>query len=201
MEVAAQGGDKLAIGLGVVGAAMGAVALATQYYAEQLAAVEEANAKAAQAATEAVARTKALKDIEEELAIQTAIATRVGAVTGIKKAYTLMPDAIPDGPVAHVIWDGMDTIIDSAFMEVEHQFTVEVFIPSQSPAYSQQQLYPLATAIHTKLYAEHSLGGVVTDASVLRVDPLDTVEINGRGYDRLPMRLRVRDAAHVTVGA
>lgn len=92
MEVAAQGGDKLALGLGAVGVAMGAVALATEYYAEQLEAVEAANAKAAQAATEAVARTRALKDVEEELAIQTAIST--GAISEEEGAIISRTDSI-----------------------------------------------------------------------------------------------------------
>jgi glycerol-3-phosphate cytidylyltransferase-like family protein len=58
---------------------MGALALATAHYAEELAKVEERNAAAAKAATEAAARAAQLKDAEYELAIATAQAS--GAIT------------------------------------------------------------------------------------------------------------------------
>lgn len=149
MEVAAQGGDKLALGLGAVGVAMGAVALATEYYAQQLAEVEAANAKAAQAATEAVARTKALKDAEEQLAIQTAISTgaiseeegaiisRTAAVRGAYDAQRQYLEAQVASTKAALSAEGATTDAYSTYLSAEK--ALAAFTEREGEAVAQAQ--------------------------------------------------------------
>ena len=94
MEVAAQGGSKLAIGLGVVGAAMGAVALATEYYARQLEEVEERNKRLAATAASTVADVKRLEAVEAELVTQYQVAT--GAISEEEAAIMSRTSAVRD---------------------------------------------------------------------------------------------------------
>lgn len=138
-------------------------------------------------------------------AIVDAAATKAATVSGIKAAYGTgavsgsgFPSQVSDGPIAVVVWTGTDVVIPMSYEQLEHSLVVYVYVAGVDPGYAYKTLIPYIARFITAWRTDRDLGGACAESWVSGADPIESVDINGRPYDRLPIRVTVRE---VTFGA
>ncbi len=133
-------------------------------------------------------------------AILDALATKAGAVTGIKKAYgsgasdstvAVLPDSIADGPVAVVTYDG--TTVLNQGEDLEHRFVIRVYVTDQGSGAAFKALLPFVTRFAVALRSDKDLGGTCSFTTFEGVDPPESVDLSGRMFLVLPLRLTARE--------
>lgn len=133
--------------------------------------------------------------------IADAIATKAGAVAGIKKAYGVgvdptvakLPDQIADGPVVLVLYDGTNVLNASSFEDLEHRFVLHVYIAGADGGFAYKTLVPYVSLFNAAFRTGRSLDGACTWCQVDGADAIDSTEINGRPYNRLAIRVTARE--------
>ena len=127
-----------------------------------------------------------------------AIATKVDAITGIKKAYSVgvasgvapIPRSIDDGPVAMVMLRGASQASGNAealLLDV----AVEVWVQADSAGYANKTLLQFVDLMRTAMRTDMNLGGECTRCSLVDIDALDAQTVNDRNWLILPFVLEV----------
>lgn len=139
-------------------------------------------------------------------AILDALATKAGAVTGIKRAYgsgagdatvSTLPDAIADGPVAVVTYEGT-TPITRAFNteDVQHAFLIRVYVSDHGAGVAFKTLLPFVTRFIVALRSDMDLGGACAWSDFEGIDAPEAVDLSGRQFLVLPIRVVARELTH-----
>lgn len=127
-----------------------------------------------------------------------AIATKVDAVTGIKKAYSVgvaadvspIPRGVEDGPIAVVILRGATQASGNAealLLDV----AVEVWVQADNAGYANRTLLQFVDLMRTAFRTDMNLGGECTRASLAGVEGLDAQTVNERTWLILPFAVEV----------
>lgn len=135
-----------------------------------------------------------------------ALATKAGTVSGIKKAYgsgagdplvATLPDAIADGPVAVVTYEGT-TPVTRAFSteDVEHRYLVRVYVSDHGAGVAFKTLLPMASRFIVALRSDMDMGGVCAWSDFEGIDAPEAVEISGRQFLVLSIRVVAREITH-----
>lgn len=133
--------------------------------------------------------------------IADALALRAETVAGIKKAYAVganpavakLPSQIADGPVCLVMWDGTTVNNGSSFEDLEHRYVLHIYVAATDEGFSYRTLVPFVSLFNAAMRTDRDLGGACTWASLEGADALEATEINGRPYNRLPIRIVARE--------
>lgn len=135
-------------------------------------------------------------------AILDALAVRAGAVTGIKRAYgsgaadssvAVLPDAIVDGPVAVVTWEGSTLITQASIEDLEHRFLIRVYINDQGSGQAFKVLLPFVSRFVVALRSDRDLAGTCSFSGVEGADAPESVDLGGRSFLVLPIRVVARE--------
>ena len=136
-------------------------------------------------------------------AILDALATKAGTVSGIKRAYgsgagdatvATLPDAIADGPVAVVTYEGTGPITRAFNTEdVEHRYLIRVYVSDQGAGASFKSLLPFVTRFIVALRSDMDLGATCSWSDFESIDAPESIELSGRPFLVLPIRVVARE--------
>lgn len=139
-------------------------------------------------------------------AILDALAVKVDAITGIKRAYgsgagssavaTLPPD-IADGPVALVMYDGFTLEIRGSYERVAHRFVVRIYVNGSDVGYAYKTLMPFPSLFITAFRTDVDMGGTCQEAAITGGDAPVPEEVNGKPMLVLPIRVTAWEATGV----
>lgn len=127
-----------------------------------------------------------------------AIATKVGNVTGIKKAYAVgadsdvrpIPRGIDDTPVATVYlttWEANTGNAENLLATVR----VDIWAAGDNPGWAIKTLSAFVDLVRNAIRTDMNLGGECTRSSILGGSGFEPEEVNGRPYLVLPIDIEV----------
>lgn len=127
-----------------------------------------------------------------------AIATKVDAVTGIKKAYSVgvasdvspMPRGIDDGPVALVMLRGASQASGNAealLLDVG----VDVWVPADNAGWAHKTLVQFVDLFRTAFRTDMNLGGQCTRCSMLGFGDVTSEVLGERTWLIMPFDVEV----------
>lgn len=140
-------------------------------------------------------------------AILDAAATKVGGITGIKRAYgtgaadasvaTMVSD-IADTPVALVLYDGFVLEMPE---RLTHNLTVNVYVRNDDAGAAYKALIPFVDLFVLAWRSDTDLGGTCQHSWITGGGRPNPVEVNGKPYLVLPVRLSALEYRPVTYTA
>lgn len=127
-----------------------------------------------------------------------AIATKIDAVTGIKRAYSVgvasdvrpIPRGIDDTPVA-VVWMGGGEGGTGNYEVVLMSPVVDIWAAADDAAWANRTLANFLDPVRNAMRSDMNLGGECTRCVMTGWDDPTTETVGGRAYLVLPIRLEV----------
>lgn len=127
-----------------------------------------------------------------------AIATKVDAVAGIKRAYAVgvasdvrpIPSSIDDTPVA-VVWMGSGEGGTGNYEVVLMTPTVDIWVAADNAAYANRTLASFLDPVRNAMRSDMNLGGECTRCVMAGWDEPTTETVGERTFLVLPIRLEV----------
>lgn len=127
-----------------------------------------------------------------------AIATKIGAVAGIKRAYAVgvasdvrpIPRSIDDTPVA-IVWMGAGEGGSGNYEVVLMTPTVDIWVAADDAGYANKTLARFLDPVRASFRSDMTLGGECTRSQMTGWDDPTTETVGDRSFLVLPIRAEV----------